>query len=377
VSERTRTLENTGAALAGSTATPRLTRTARVVGLLLLAVVVALVPLYVDQYWLQLGLFAMAAIVAVTGLVILTGAAGQVSLGHAFFLAVGAYGYTYLAGSGERVTGLGLPPVLAAGGAVGLAALLGLAVSPMASRLRGIYLAIATLGLVFLGQHILFNVSDVTGGYNGANVPTFSIGDLSFGNDSGVVLAGVPLGTEEMLWYLFAVVTALALLGATRILRGRPGRAFRFMRDSEVGAAAMGINVPRTKTTAFAVSSAYAGLGGVLTGLAFQRTVPEYFSLGLSIDFLAMLILGGATSVAGAAAGAAFVVALPLLFSRYAENLPLITAPGQGGGIEASVAAQVVFGALIVAVLVVHPDGLAGLWRRLRRKRPSQGVAAA
>jgi branched-chain amino acid transport system permease protein len=350
------------------------TRT-RIVGLLLLAVVVALVPLYVDQYWLQLGLFAMAAIVAVTGLVILTGAAGQVSLGHAFFLAVGAYGYTYLAGSGEHVAGLGLPPVLAAAGAVALAALLGLAVSPMASRLRGIYLAIATLGLVFLGQHVLFNVTDITGGYNGANVPKFTVGGLNFGNDSGVVLAGVPLGSEEMLWYLFAVVTASALLVATRILRGRPGRAFRFMRDSEIGAAAMGINVPRTKTTAFVVSSAYAGLGGVLTGLAFQRTVPEYFSLGLSIDFLAMLVLGGATSVAGAAVGAAFIVALPLLFSRYAENLPLITTPGQQGGIEASVAAQVVFGSLIVAVLVIQPEGLAGLWRR-RRKRPVQGATA-
>jgi branched-chain amino acid transport system permease protein len=343
---------------------------ARLAGLVLL-VVVAVMPLYVDQYWLQLGLFAMAAVVAVTGLVILTGAAGQVSLGHACFLAVGAYGYTYLAGEGDRVSGLGLPPPVAAVGAVALAALLGMAVAPMASRLRGIYLAIATLGLVFLGQHVLFNVVDVTGGYNGATVPPFSVAGLEFSDASGLVLGGVPLGSKEMLWYLFVVVTALSTLTATRILRGRPGRAFRFMRDSEIGAAAMGISVRRTKTTAFVVSSVYAGLGGVLTGLAFQRAVPEYFNLGLSIDFLAMLILGGASSVAGAAVGATFVVALPLLLSRYAEGLPLITAPGQGGGIEASVAAQVVFGALIVAVLVVEPDGLAGLWRRLRRGRSS------
>ena len=133
------------------------------------AVVLAALPLYLESFWLQTGLFAMAAIVAAIGLTLLVGIAGQLSLGHAFFVAIGAYGYAYLAGQETAGTdgpsGLGLPPLVALVGAVALAGLAGALFSPISGRVRGIYLGLASLGLVFLGQHILQNATAITGGY--------------------------------------------------------------------------------------------------------------------------------------------------------------------------------------------------------------------
>ncbi|WP_223166737.1 branched-chain amino acid ABC transporter permease [Nonomuraea sp. SYSU D8015] len=334
------------------------------------AVVVALaLPLYVDAFWLRIGLFAMAAAVGALGLTILFGAAGQLSLGHAFFVAVGTYGYAFLAGGdGGHLTGLGLPPLAAAVLATLLAGLCGLLFSPVASRLRGIYLGIASLGLVFLGHHLLLNLRPVTGGYDGRSVTPFALGGFAFSDASGLVVLGVPFGAVENLWYLFLAVTVAATLVARNVLRGRPGRAFRLMRDSEVGAAAMGVRVQRTKASAFVLSSMYAGVAGVLTALAFQRAVPDYFDLLLSIDFLAMIILGGLGSTSGAIIGATFVVALPIVLSRYADVLPLVVGPGQDG-LDASIAAQFVYGALVVVVMLTQPGGLRAMVHAVRDRR--------
>ena len=135
------------------------------------------------------------------------------------------------------------------------------------------------------------------------------------------------------------------------------------MRDSEVAAATMGVDVVRYKAAAFTVSSMYAGLGGVLYALAFGRIVPESFGLVLSVDFLVMIVFGGAGSVGGAAAGAVFVTALPLILNHYSGSLPLLAEPGSGG-ISASEFSRYVYGAAIVAVLLFARDGLAGLVRR-------------
>jgi branched-chain amino acid transport system permease protein len=333
------------------------------------AVVLLALPLYLDAFWLRIGLFAMASAVAAIGLTILFGAAGQLSLGHAFFVAVGTYGYAFLAG-GDRgeVRGLGLPPLLAAVLATLLAGLCGLLFSPVASRLRGIYLGIASLGLVFLGHHLLLNLTPVTGGYDGRAVTAFSLGGFTFSGGGDLVVFGVPFGAVESLWYLFLAVTLAAAVLAHNVLHGRPGRAFRLMRDSEVAAAAMGVRIQRTKATAFVLSSMYAGVAGVLMALAFQRAVPDYFDLHLSIDFLAMIILGGLGSPVGAVVGATFVVALPIVMARYADVLPLVVGPGQDG-LEASIAAQFVYGALVVVVMITQPGGLNGLLHTLRARR--------
>ncbi|MFF6997065.1 branched-chain amino acid ABC transporter permease [Streptomyces sp. NPDC008313] len=341
--------------------------------------VLCALPFYLGAFWLQVGLFSMAAALGAIGLGLLTGTAGQLSLGHAFFLAVGAYGYVWLAGE----PGPGLPPALALVLAVCLSGAVGGLFSPVAGRVRGVYLGVATLALVFLGHHVMLNADSVTGGFNGRSVPPMSLGGFTFtATEPHLTVLGVPFGAEERLWYL-----ALALLGAgwfaaRNLLTGRPGLALTALRDSETAACVMGVPVARQRSAAFVVSSMYAGLAGVLLALVFRRIVPDYFGLALSIDYLAMIVIGGLGSVAGAAAGAVFVTALPLLMARYAEQLPLVAAPGAPGhGVGPTEASRYLYGAAIVLVLLFAPDGLSGLTRRaaarLRRARAAPPAATA
>jgi branched-chain amino acid transport system permease protein len=333
-------------------------------------VVLAALPIYLESFWLQTALFAMGAIVAAIGLTLLVGIAGQLSLAHAFFVAIGAYGYAFLAGHDapgtDAPTGLGLPPLLALIGAVALAGLAGALFSPISGRVRGIYLGLASLGLVFLGQHVLQNATAITGGYEGVTVEPFSLAGFSFSDgDPDLTILGVPYGRLERLWYLDVVLVALAVWYGRNLVRSRPGRALATVRDGEIAAAVHGIDVVRYKAAAFTVSSMYAGLGGVLTALAFGRIVPESFGFLLSIDFLVMVVIGGAGSVGGAAVGAVFVTALPLVLNHYSGSLPLLAEPG-GSGLGASEASRFIYGAAIVAVLLFARDGLAGLVRRSR-----------
>ncbi|MDH2390548.1 branched-chain amino acid ABC transporter permease [Streptomyces sp. HNM0663] len=333
-------------------------------------------PFYVSSFWLQTGLFAMAAVIGAIGLNLLSGTTGQLSLGHAFFLAVGAYGYVWLAadpsGAGSaRLGGLGLPPLLAFVLAVVLAGAAGGLFSPISGRLRGMYLGIATLALVFLGHHVMLNAQEITGGFNGRSVPALEFLGFSFGDTSpdGLAVFGVPFGGLERLWYVGLALVAVAWLAARNILRGRPGRALAAVRDSEVAAAVMGVPLTRYRASAFIVSSMYAGAAGALLALVFKRVVPDHFGLLLSIDYLAMIVIGGLGSVGGAAAGAVFVALIPQLLTKYADHLPLLTAPGAAGsGVTPGEAARYLYGAAIVVVLVFAPGGLAGLTHRLSRR---------
>lgn len=341
---------------------------------LVLVVVLLALPLYVGPFWEQLGLFVFASAIGAIGLNLVTGTAGQLSLAHAFFLAVGAYGYAYFAGSqvgiggGITVQGLGWPPLLAMILAVALAGFAGLLFSPISSRLRGIYLGLASLALVFLGQHILQNAKTVTGGFYGRYAPPFSLFGFSFTDDNPpLTVLNVRFGQLERLWYLGLVLLILAYLFAQNLLRGRPGRALQTIRDSEVAAAVMGVNVRRYKAAAFVVSSMYAGLGGVLIALAFQRPVPDYFGLELSITYLAMIVIGGLGSVRGAVAGAAFVTSLPLVLTHYSSSLPFLAQPGQNGVGPADFS-NYVYGGAIILVLLLQPRGLAGVVNAVRER---------
>lgn len=336
-----------------------------------LAILLALAaPLELSGFWLQTGLFAMAAAIGALGLTLLVGVAGQLSLGHAFFVAVGAYGYAFLAGTGTGpLWGAGWPPALAALGAVALAGLAGALFSPIAGRLRGIYLGLASLGLVFLGQHILTNATAVTGGFNGRDAAPFRLFGFSFtATDPELVVFNVPFGALERLWYLGLLLVAVSWWYARNLLRGRPGRALVGLRDSEIAAAVMGVDVRRYKAAAFTVSSAYAGLAGVLLAVAFGRIVPDSFGFLLSIDFLAMIILGGLGSLGGALAGALFVTALPLVLNHYSDALPFLAQPGEAG-VGAAEAARLLYGTAVIAVLLFSPGGLAQLLRRISRPR--------
>jgi branched-chain amino acid transport system permease protein len=351
------------------------------IGVAALVLFLLWVPQYAGGFWLQTGVFAMSAAIGAIGLTLLVGVTGQLSLAHAFFLAIGAYGYCYLAGGTEdtgaisQPTGLGLPPVVALVGAVLLAGAAGALFSPIAGRLKGIYLGLASIGLVFIGQHILFNAKDLTGGFNGRDAAPLTVFGFSFSdhNPDNFVVFGVTYGQLERLWYLGLLLVAIAYWYARNVVRGRPGRAMEAIRDSEVAAATMGVNVPGFRAAAFTVSSMYAGLAGVFLALAFSRVVPDSFGFLLSIDFLVMIVLGGLGSIGGAVVGALVVSALPNLLNHYSGSLPLVGEPG-GSGLQPSDAARYLYGAAVVAVLIFAPHGLAGLGRRIL-DRAASGVS--
>ena len=341
----------------------------------LLALLVALaLPLIVNDFWLQTGLFSMAAIVGAIGLTLLVGIAGQLSLGHAFFAALGAYTYAILVGeAGAQADGFGWPPILALVAAAVVAALAGALFSPISGRLHGIYLGLATLGLVFVARHILLNADDFTGGFNGRGTEPFAVPGFSFSNSEPdyLAIAGVEFGGLHRLWYLFLALTLVAAWIGRNIRDSRTGRAWANVRDSETAAAAMGVHVGRAKATAFIVSSAYAGVGGALMALAYGRIAPDLFGLQLSIDFLIMIVLGGLGTISGAAVGAVFVVMLPLVLVQYSSELPFLALPGSGG-VDAGTLARFLYAAAIIAVLLFLRGGLVGaLRRRLRDRRPA------
>jgi branched-chain amino acid transport system permease protein len=341
-------------------------------------VVLLLVPLYVEEFWLRTGFAVFGAVVGAIGLNLLVGTTGQLSLAHAFFLAVGAISYVFVSGESggigvTQLSGLGLPPLVGMVVGVLLAGLAGLLFSPIAARLRGIYLGVASLSLVFIGQHVLNSWTSVTGGFNGRSAPDFSLFGFTFANtDPLLFIAGVEFREAERLWYLGLALALAGYLFARNLLRSRPGRALQTLRDSEVAASVMGVNVQRYKGRVFLVSSMYAGLSGVMYALSIGSVAPESFGLEVSIQFLAMIVLGGLGSVGGAALGAVFVSALPLVFQRYADAVPFVSGVGEGG-LAAGEAARFLYGAAIVLVILFQPAGLAGLGQRFRRRGRDPG----
>ena len=367
-----------GASRATKTGNPSRRSPVSMIALGVLLLLLLLMPFYVEEFWLRTGFAVFGAIVGAIGLNLLVGTAGLLSLAHAFFLAVGATTYVYVSGGSGgigivKVSGLGWPPLIGMILGVLVAGLAGLIFSPIAARLRGIYLGVASLGLVFIGQHVLNTWDSVTGGFNGRAAAEFSLFGFHFANsDPLLFIAGVPFREAERLWYLGLVLALGAYVFARNLLRSRPGRALQTLRDSEVAASVMGVNVQRYKGRIFLVSSMYAGLSGVMYALSIGSIAPESFGLEVSIQYLAMIVLGGLGSVGGAALGALFVSAMPLVFQRYADALPFVSGVGQGG-IAAGEAARFLYGLAIVLVILFEPAGLAGLARRLRGRGRDPG----
>lgn len=358
-------------------------RLVRVVAWIALVVLLAALPLYIDTAWLKAGQNMMIGAVGAIGLTLLTGQAGQLSLAHAFFLLVGATAYTVLSGptDEERVIGLGLDPGLALVGAVLISALVGLAFAPVAGRLRGIYLGVASLSLVFLGLYFGQSLDSLTGGTSTGRTPaTFELFGFPFSNGGPEIkLLGVPIRQAERVWYLFLILTAIAFLLAKGAVRGRVGRSWRAVRDNEAAATAMGVGVARAKAGAFAVSSAFAGLAGVMTVLWFDILKPdesEYgtYGINVSIAFLAMVIIGGLGSVPGAVVGALIVNGLPQALTLFSGDLGWFSETG-GGGLTPILVSSFIYGAAIVIVVLFEPGGLAAIGRRLTglfRARPRE-----
>jgi len=349
----------------------------RLAGWLAVMVVLLALPLYLDAAWLKAGQYMMIGGVGAIGLTLLVGQAGQLSLAHAFFLLAGGTAYTVLSGptDDDRVLGLGLDPALSLIGAVVIAALLGLAFAPVSGRLRGIYLGVASLALVFLGLYIGQSAETLTGGTSTGRTPTpFSLFGFPFTNDGPQIeILGVPIRQAERMWYLFLLITVVAFVVARGAVKGRVGRSWRAVRDNEAAAAVMGVSVIRAKAGAFAVSSAYAGLAGAMTVLWFDILKPdesEYgtYGINVSIAYLAMVIIGGLGSVSGALVGALIVNGLPQILSLYSADLGWFSGTGDGA-LTPILVSSFVYGAAIILVVLFEPGGLAAIGRRITRLR--------
>jgi branched-chain amino acid transport system permease protein len=336
---------------------------AKKVSLGVLLVVALLLPfLFQDALLRQLSTGCVLAIGAI-GLNLVTGYAGQVSLGHAFFIGVGAYTAAVVSGdpTDEDVWGLGitfLPVWLLAAGLV--AALLGLIISPLASRLRGLYLAIVTLGLVFIGEHVFREWDSLTGGVGvGRQGPD----PVLFGVDLSRSSAAFS-GDQQLYWLMLVLLVIFALVGRN-IARSAMGRSFAAVRDRDIAAEITGVDVRRVKRRAFVVSSFYAGCAGALLYSILGYIDPASFGLQVSVQFIAMVLIGGVATISGSIMGAFFIALLPRVTRALPAYLPFLSSSAT----ETPNVFQVetlLYGLLIVLFLIFEPRGVYGLWVRIR-----------
>jgi branched-chain amino acid transport system permease protein len=371
-------------------------------------VVLALIPFGVipglsflaESDWLRILSTVAIFVIAGLGLNILLGLAGQVSLGHAFFMGVGAYVAAVLGGDpGGLRLGFGLPIWIWLPAAGIVAALIGIAFGPAAVRVRGLYLAFVTLGLVFVGDYVFRNWVSVTGGAEvGRTFPPLQFRLwkeeaplLDFSVDSEWF--GVAMTAEGKSFYFFLVAALVFMLLAKNLQRTRVGRAFQSIRDRDIAAEIMGVNEVSYKLRAFGISSFYAGVAGALLAVHVGSVIPARWDLFLSVQFIAIVLIGGAGTVAGVVLGTVFVTVLPRLVqdltfwvqdvvttgdSLLAKILdPFIatqpgdfglinTNPGTGPGLSVFQLNQVIYGLLIILFLIFEPLGLYGIWIRIR-----------
>ena len=336
---------------------------AKQISVIALVVVGALLPMLLEDDLLRLLSIGCVWAIGAIGLNLVTGYAGQVSLGHAFFIGVGAYTAAVLSGDPESddVWGFGitfLPVWLLAAGLV--AAVLGFFVAPLASRLRGLYLAIVTLGLVFIGEHLFREWDSVTGG---AGVGRQAADPVLFGFDVSRSSESFS-GDQQTFWLMLALLVLFAVLGRN-IARSAVGRSFAAVRDRDIAAEITGVDVRRVKRRAFVVSSFYAGCAGALWYSILGYIDPASFGLLLSVQFIAMILIGGVATISGAIMGAFFLALLPRLTRELPEYVPFLSASAT----ETPNVFQfetLVYGLLIVLFLIFEPRGLYGVWVRVR-----------
>jgi branched-chain amino acid transport system permease protein len=316
----------------------------------LMAFMFLVVPFIANQYWLQAVLIPVLIFgLAALGLNILTGYAGQLSLGSAAFMAVGAFGtYNFML----RIDGMPFLVAIILGGLC--AAAVGILFGLPSLRIKGFYLAVATLAAQFFIVWVLVKFGWFSN-YSSSGVITAQ----------RVTILGIEFRSPEMKYLLtLTIVTVLALL-AKNMVRSSTGRKWMAVRDMDVAAEVIGIRLMRTKLQAFAISSFYCGVAGALYAYMYLGTVePEGFNLDLSFRILFMIIIGGVASIMGSFIGAAFIVLLPV-FLNVAFHGSI------GAFIPADLASNmelIIFGSLIIFFLIVEPHGLARLWQLAKEK---------
>jgi branched-chain amino acid transport system permease protein len=296
---------------------------------LLALVLLALValPFYGPTNWLNRASLVWLTAIGVIGQNLLIGYAGLISFGQAGFLAIGAYAFGHL-----RIAGVPFPLALAAAG--GAAAVAGWLVGFPSLRLKGPYLAIATLGFGTAVYQIFANTEVLSGGRAGLPIP----------------LLQPPFGLSRDLYtYWLYLGICLLFTGATyNLVSSYLGRAFVAIRDSDIAAEAMGVNLTRYKLLAFAISSFYTGVHGALMAQYLGHLEPQAFNIQETLTFFVGVIVGGLASVEGSIFGAAFAILVPAIFGDFRWLVPVL------------------FGAAILAVLIFEPLGLSGVWLKTR-----------
>jgi branched-chain amino acid transport system permease protein len=321
-------------------------------------IVYLIIPLTLDEYFLSILNFIGIAIVGALGLNILLGYTGQISVGHAAFMAVGAYTAAVILREFPGAHWL----VAMIGGGLG-AAIAGMIFGIPSLRVKGLYLAVATLAAQLIIEWVINHWPWLSGGAQGSiyvSRPTFP-----WFENGQFIQKNIELNVHY--YYLIYLTVAVAILFALNIFRSHLGRAFIAVRDRDIAAEIIGVNIFKTKLIAFGIASFYAGITGVLYTYYYTIANLETFTLVISIQFLAMCIIGGLGSILGSIFGAAFVTLLPIVLD--------IIVRGLGGAIlgwdDAAASALLpklnlmFFGGLIMFFLVVEPDGLAKMWRSL------------
>jgi len=306
------------------------------------------IPLALHEYYLSIANLVWIAVIGAVGLNILVGYTGQVSIGHGAFMSVGAYTAANLA------TRLDSPwPVnLLAGGL--MAAAVGAVVGIPSLRIKGLYLAIATLAGQLIIEWTINHVTFISGGVQASiEVPRPRLGSMV-------------LSSQRDMYFFLLVFVVLAIVGAMNLVRSRVGRAFIAIRDQDIAAEIIGIDIFRYKLLAFAISSFYAGVTGVLYTYFLGIANYEQFQIGVSIDYLAMIIIGGLGSVLGSIFGAIFVTLLPIVIRLSMEAFGGLFLPQQVVLNLIPNLRLMMFGALIIFFLIVEPEGLNRLWRNIR-----------
>jgi branched-chain amino acid transport system permease protein len=306
-------------------------RRLRIALVCVVALVAVLIPFFFGPY--RVGQFTLVLIYAVAalGLNLLVGYNGQISLGHGAFFALGAYTGALLIEKADVPYLATLP----AAGALCFAA--GYLFGVPALRLRGLYLALVTLGLAIATPQLIKRFDDLTEGTQGLTV------------EQPVAPGWTGLADDQFLYLLSLAAAAIMFLAAWNLMRGPIGRSVKAVRDGEIAASTIGVDLAATKTRVFALSAAYAGVAGALYVLALGFVAPEAFTLALSFAFLAAIVVGGLATISGALLGALFIEFVPVYASDVNDALT-----------------GVIYGGVLIAFMWVLPEGAAGLPRRLR-----------
>jgi branched-chain amino acid transport system permease protein len=295
-------------------------------------------PFMAGEYLMsQLHFICIYSIVGL-GLMLLVGFTGQISLGHAAFLGIGAYTEALLQAKG-------VPFAVSLPCAALMSALFGWILGLPALRLKGIYLAMATFAFNIVVVEVLARWESLTAGNSGLHV-------------KAVDLFGFKMDGDASFYYLCLGLAVLSVLGVMNLLRSPTGRAFVAIRDSEISASCMGVNLATYKTLSFALSAALTGIAGALYAHKVSFISPEQFTLLQSIELVTIVILGGIGFVHGAVLGAAFVIVLPQMISLAKDYLPSTVATS---GLQA-----IVFGLVLIGFIIFEPLGLYGRWLKIR-----------